>query len=144
MLADVLALFARDLHESRDLLGYRLLLVERKPHGLALVVERGLRSFHARDRDRGVRVEQVLHEHHRVVSLLDRLPVEVRGQPRERLRVVVDRDRDVLLRRGELVCDLLVYCFGEPAHRLLPTMTWAAPTPLVPMSSRSPSRCGHG
>jgi len=48
-------------------------------------------------------------EHHRVVSLLDRLAVEVRCELRQRLGVVVDRDRDVLLRRGELVADLLVH-----------------------------------
>jgi hypothetical protein len=54
------------------------------------------------------RVEQVLHEHHRVIALLDRLAVEEVAQPREGLGVVVGRDRDVLLRRGELVPDLLV------------------------------------
>ena len=55
-----------------------------------------------------VRVEQVLDDHHRVVPLLERLPVEVRGELGQRLGVVVDRDRDVLLRRRELVADLLV------------------------------------
>jgi hypothetical protein len=34
------------------------------------------------------RVEQVLDDHHGVVALLDRLPVEVRGQPRQCLGVV--------------------------------------------------------
>jgi hypothetical protein len=43
-----------------------------------------------------------------VVALLERLPVEERRQARERLGVVVDGDRRVLLRCGELVGDLLV------------------------------------
>jgi len=43
-----------------------------------------------------------------VVSLLDRLAVEERGQTREGLVVVVDGDRDVLLARAELVGNLLV------------------------------------
>ena len=46
----------------------------------------GLRRGDGRDRHLQVGVEQVLDEHHRVVSLLDRLPVEVGGEPRERLR----------------------------------------------------------
>jgi hypothetical protein len=46
-----------------------------------------------------------------VVPLLDRLAVEVGGELRQRLGVVVDGDRDVLLRRAELVGDLLVVCY---------------------------------
>ena len=53
-------------------------------------------------------VEEVLDHHHRVVPLLDRLAVEVGGELRRRLRVVVDGDCDVLLRRAEFVRDLLV------------------------------------
>ena len=64
-----------------------------------------------------VGVEQELDEHHRVVPLLDRLPVEVRGEERQRLGVVVDRDRDVLLRGRELVADLLVQRLREACHR---------------------------
>ena len=75
-----------------------------------------------------VGVEQVLHHHHRVVALLDRLAVEVRRELREGLRVVVDGDRDVLLRRGELVRDLLVELLVEGGHgRNLATS--AAPEP---------------
>ena len=70
-----------------------------------------------RDHDLLVKVEQVLDHHHRVVSLLDGLPVEVRGELRQRLRVVVDGDRDVLLGRAELVGDLLVQRVGELRHR---------------------------
>jgi len=42
-----------------------------------------------------------------MVALLHGLPVETRCELRKRLRVVVNRDRDVLLRRSELACDLL-------------------------------------
>ena len=63
-----------------------------------------------------VGIEQVLDDHHRVVPLLHRLAVEVRGEPRQRLRVVVDRDRDVLLRGRELVADLLVEPVGKRTH----------------------------
>jgi hypothetical protein len=48
-----------------------------------------------------------------VVALLDRLPVEVRRQPRQRLGVVVHGYRDVLLGRAELVTDLAVQRLGE-------------------------------
>ena len=56
----------------------------------------------------GVGVEQVLDHHHRVVALLHRLAVEEAGELRQRLVVVVDRARHVLLVGGELVADLLV------------------------------------
>jgi hypothetical protein len=67
-------------------------------------------------RHRLVGVEQVLHDHHRVVPLLDGLAVEVRGEVRQRLGVVVDGDRDVLLRGAELAPDLLVQLRRKPAH----------------------------
>jgi hypothetical protein len=51
-----------------------------------------------------------------VVALLERLPVEVLGELRQRLAVVVDGDRGVLLRGGELVPDLLVERVVETAH----------------------------
>ena len=78
-----------------------------------------------------VGVEEVLHHHHRVVPLLERLAVEVGGELRQRLRVVVHGDRDVLLRGGELVRDLLVEGVGEAGH--------AAGT-LTPESGRRPWR----
>ena len=80
-----------------------------------------LRLGHARDAHLLAGVEQVLDDHHRVISLLDRLAIEVCGKPRERLRVVVDRDRDVLLRGGELVPDLLVQSLRKWGHA--PTLT---------------------
>ena len=75
-----------------------------------------------------VGIEEVLHHHHRVVSLLHRLPVEVGGELREGLGVVVDGDRDVLLGGRELVGDLLVEGVREPGHGAIllrrTTPTW--------------------
>jgi hypothetical protein len=53
-------------------------------------------------------IDQVLHQHHRVVALLHGLRVEVLGQLRQIGGVEVDGDRDVLLRCGELGADLVV------------------------------------
>ena len=72
-----------------------------------------LRRLDCRDDDLCVGVEQILHHHHRVVPLLDRLAVEVGRELGQRLGVVVDRDRDVLLRCRELVRDLLVEGVAE-------------------------------
>ena len=116
LLADEVALGTGELGEVGDLLGDALLLLERQPHRLDDVRELDLRLGDPRDRDALVGVEQVLDDHHRVISLLDRLTIEVRGEPRERLRVVVDRDRDVLLRGGELVPDLLVQSLRKCGH----------------------------
>ena len=58
--------------------------------------------------DGRVGIEEVLHHHHRVVPLLDRLAVEVSRELAQTSVVVVDGDRDVLLRSRELVPDLLV------------------------------------
>ena len=99
-----------------DLPGDALLLVERQLHGGNDVAELDLRRLDCRDRDLLVGVEEVLHHHHRVVPLLDRLAVEVGGELGQRLRVVVDGDRHVLLRRAELVRDLLVEGTGELRH----------------------------
>ena len=66
--------------------------------------------------DRLAGVEQVLDDHHRVVPLLHRLAVEVLRELRERLAVVVDRDRDVLLRGGHLAADLVVERVREVGH----------------------------
>ena len=116
LLAHEVAFRPRELRQIGDLLGHALLLLEREPNRLDDVREVGLRRLDARDHDPLVGVEQVLDDHHRVVPLLDRLPVEVRGETRERLGVVVDGDRDVLLRRAELVPDLLVQAVREGSH----------------------------
>ena len=102
--------------ELLDLSRDALLLVERELHGCDDVGERDLRRLHGRHEDLLVGVEEVLHHHHGVVPLLDRLAVEVGGELRQRLGVVVDGDGDVLLRRAELVGDLLVECFRESGH----------------------------
>jgi hypothetical protein len=67
----------------------------------------------ARDHHVGVGVDQVLHHHHRVVALLERLAVEEACELRQRLGVVVHGDRHVLLVGGELVPDLLVELADE-------------------------------
>ena len=117
LLADEVALLPRQRGERHDLLGHRPLLLQRECDGRHRVGELRARSLDPRDRHGLVGVEQVLDDHHRVVSLLDRLPVEVRGQLRQRLRVVVHGDRHVLLRRAELARDLLVQLGGKPPHR---------------------------
>ena len=94
----------------------RFSCAKRERHGLDDVRELRLRRLDSGRYHVLVRVEQVLHHHHRVVSLLDGLPVEVSSELRKRLSVVVDGDRDVLLRRRELVCDLLVQRVGEAGH----------------------------
>ena len=76
----------------------------------------GLRRVDARDAHRLAGVEQVLDDHHRVVPLLHRLAVEVLRELRERLAVVVDRDRDVLLRGRHLAADLVVERVREVGH----------------------------
>ena len=89
-------------------LGDPLLLLERERDGRDDVGEAVCGAAMPGIDGLDVGVEEVLHHHHRVVALLERLPVEERGQTRERLGFVVDGDRDVLLVRGELVADLLV------------------------------------
>ena len=104
------------LHERHDLVGDALLLVEREPYWRHDVGELGPRRLDAGRDDVLVCVQQVLHHHHRVVPLLHRLPVEVGGELRERLRVVIHRHRDVLLRGRELIPDLIVESCGERWH----------------------------
>ena len=116
LLADELALLARELDQLDDLLGHALLLCEGESDRRDDVREIGLRCVDSRRLDGLVGVEEVLHHDHRVVALLDRLAVEVRGELRQVLGVVVDRDRDVLLGRGELVPDLAVQGVCEGGH----------------------------
>ena len=104
--------------ELGDLGGDALLLVERERDGSDVVGERRLRRGDGRDDHVVVGVEEVLHHHHRVVPLLERLVVEVRGELRQRLGVVVNGDRDVLLRGRELVRDLLVEFLLKGGHAL--------------------------
>jgi hypothetical protein len=117
--SDVLAVLARELHERRDLLGHRPLLLERERHRGAIVAEGDLRAGDGRDDDLAVGVDQVLDERHRVVSLLDRLAVEVRREARKRLGVVVHRD-GVSAGRPRTRSRPLVERVGEPAHPVAP------------------------
>ena len=117
LLADEVSLLARECCQRGDLLGDALLLLERERDRRTRVRERRLRRLDGRDLDRVIGVEQELDDHQRVVPLLDGLPVEVGRQERQRLGVVVDRDRHVLLRGAELVADLLVQRLREASHR---------------------------
>jgi hypothetical protein len=116
LLADEVPFLPGELDQRDDLVGDPLLLLERERDGLLRRPEVGLRRLDAGDPNGFVGVEQELHHHHRVVPLLDRLAVEVGGELRQGLRVVVDGDRDVLLRRRELVRDLLVQRVRKPGH----------------------------
>ena len=71
--------------------------------GSAMVVEVAADRVDAGDGHLQIPVEHPLHDHHGVVALLHRLPVEVRGELRKVVRVEPNRDRDVLLAGGELV-----------------------------------------
>ncbi len=117
LLAAEVAALARDADEVGALVGDALLLLERERDRLGQFAERGLRGGDARDDHGLVGVEQVLHHDHRVVALLDGLPVEQPGELREGVGVVVHGDRDVLLLGGELVCDLLGELGGEAGIR---------------------------
>ena len=116
LLRDEVDLVARRQRELLDLPRHAPLLLERELDRRGNVGERHLRRLDCRDHDVLVGVEEILHHHHRVVPLLHRLAVEMGGKLRERLRVVVDGDRDVLLRRAELVRDLLVEGVREARH----------------------------
>ena len=117
LLADPVPLLAGDLREGRDLLRDAALLGQRQGDRLDGAAERDLRRRDPGDDDLLTGVEEVLDEHHGVVPLLHRLAVEERGQLRERLGVVPDGDRHVLLRGAELVADLGVEGVGEAGHR---------------------------
>ena len=108
LLARVVALGAGAAGERVDLRGHAPLLVQRQRDGRDDVLEAHLRRGDAGDDHVGVGVDQVLDHHHRVVALLERLRVEEARELRERLGVVVDRARHVLLVGGIFVSDLLV------------------------------------
>ena len=116
LLCHEIAVLARNHRELGDLRRNALLLIECKRHRLDIVREGDLRSCNRRRYHVVPRVEQVLHHHHRVVPLFDRLAIEVGRELRQRLRVVVNRDRDVLLRGTELVRDLLVEFLLKGCH----------------------------
>ena len=65
--------------------------------------------------DRLADVDQVLDHHHRVAALLERLAIEERGQPRQRLASRSGRRCRCTASRRELVRDLVVEGGGEGA-----------------------------
>src|SRR5262245_23836764 len=149
LLPNELLLLARQRRQGLDLLGDLPLLREGERDRRDGVVERRPRRVDPGNPYLLVGVEQVLDDHHSVVPLLDGLAVEVRGQLRHRLAVVVDGDRDVLLRRRELVCDLLVQGLGEARHPagLYSTVNTAAPRILPSrrrVSASFASESGNG
>ena len=75
--------------EPRDLFGHLFLLVARERDRCAVVLERRPRSPDRRNHWTGTAVEQVLHDHHRVIALLDGLPVEAPRELADRLMVLV-------------------------------------------------------
>src|SRR5436305_881245 len=99
---------ARQLEEGDDLLADPLLLLQRHPYRRAAVGIGRLLRLDVRDVDALTDVEQVLHHHHRVLTLLQGLAVEEGGEPRQGFRVVIDGCAHVLLRGCELIRDLLI------------------------------------
>ncbi len=108
LLAEVVALVSRDAGQPGDLLGHRALLLERHRESVARRVERVAHRVHAGNLDVHATVEQILHEHHRVIALFDRLGVEVLSQLRQIVGVEINGDRDVLLRGTEFTANLLL------------------------------------
>ena len=101
LLAERITLGPGGLEQRLDLPGDLLLLREGELDRLDDVREVVAHGRDAGDRDAEMPVHAVLHEHHRVIALLDRLPVEVRRELRQVVIVEPRRDRDVLLRCRE-------------------------------------------
>ena len=108
LLAEVVAFVAGGAGQPADLLGDRALQVECEADGLTRRLEGVAYGIDGRDLGGHAAVDEVLHEHHRVIALLDRLAVEEFGQLRQVGAVEVHRDRKVLLRRAEFAADLVV------------------------------------
>src|SRR5882757_2559679 len=122
LLGAVVLQFAGELEEGEDLVADPFLLGEGHFHRLGAVGVGGRVRLDVGDLDLLADIEQVADHHHRVLALLERLPVEEGGEAGQRFRVVVDGRRDVLLGGGELVRDLLVEGGGEGllGHRVAP------------------------
>ena len=74
------------------------------PRGVEAIAHR----VDARDLDSHVAVEQILHQHHRVITFFDGLGVEVLRKLTQVGAVEVNGHRNVLLGIGEFVTDLLL------------------------------------
>ncbi len=77
MRADEIALLAREGRQLGDLPRHRALLLEREGDGSDSVRELRLRCGYPGDGHWEIGIEEILDHHHRVVSFLDRLAVEV-------------------------------------------------------------------
>ena len=83
LLAEEVALVARDGGQPGDLLGDGALLIERQAQRLGRRGEGVAHGVGAGDLDLDVAIDQVLHQHHRVVALVEGLGVEVLGELRQ-------------------------------------------------------------
>ena len=109
LLAEVIALVAGHCREPADLLGDRAFLVERQRQRIARFVELIAHRVNSRDVDADIAIEQILHQHHRVVSFVERLAVKMLRQLREVRAVEIDGDRQVLLRASEFIENLFLH-----------------------------------
>lgn len=104
-----IALVAGHRCQPTDLVGDCAFLIERQRQCLAGSVELVSHRVYAGNFDTKVAVEQVLHEHHCMVSFLDRLAVKMLRQLRQVFAVEINRDRDILLCRCEFVMNLFLH-----------------------------------
>ena len=109
LLAEVVALVARDRRQPADLVGDSTFLFEGQRQRFAWSVELVAHRVRARDLNAEVAVEQMLHQHHRVIAFLDRLAVKMLRQSRHNFAIEINRNRDVLLCRGEFVENLFLH-----------------------------------
>ncbi|EUA56791.1 hypothetical protein I553_8845 [Mycobacterium xenopi 4042] len=108
LLAEVVAFVAGRGGQPADLLGDGTLLVKRQRQRLCRGVEPVADGAHTGDFDTEIAVEQMLYQHHRVISLLHRLPVEVVRKLRQMSVVEINRNRNILLGSSEFVVNLLL------------------------------------
>jgi hypothetical protein len=94
-------------------LSHGALLIERHGEGIVRRREGVADGVDAGDLDVDATVEEVLHEHHRLVTFLDGLGVEVFGQLRQIVGGELGGNRNVLLRGAEFGADLLLQAAVE-------------------------------
>ncbi len=80
LLAEEVTLVAGHRRQLADLFGDRAFLIQRQRQRVVWFVELIAHRTHTRDLDVHIAIEQMLHQHHRVVSFLDRLAVKVLRQ----------------------------------------------------------------
>jgi hypothetical protein len=72
LLTEEVTLVAGHRRELADLLGNRAFLIQRQRERIVWLAELIAHRTHTRDLDVDIAIEQMLHQHHRVVSFLDR------------------------------------------------------------------------